>query len=188
MFNSPYSENTWSFQRHRGRSEYSKLFFERNWFSIYSDGDGFFIAPVKVSAVTPVLSDHELSFIFNDEDTNVSGDTFNYETLMMNTPTTTSTLSLLVPSLSSFPTVVSSDFSSEKEKRKYRQAVAIPRYLEKRKRRVWVHDLMHPSRRKAALRRARNGGQFGVLTANFLSASELWRFPEEPPEWIQQHR
>jgi hypothetical protein len=52
-------------------------------------------------------------------------------------------------------------------KREYRQTIAIPRYLAKRSRRKWDKELMHPSRSIAAQRRARNGGQFGVVDAKF---------------------
>jgi hypothetical protein len=54
----------------------------------------------------------------------------------------------------------------------YRRAVAIPRYLEKRQRRKWDKELMHPSRSAAAHRRPRNGGQFGVVHGAFKPASE----------------
>lgn len=55
----------------------------------------------------------------------------------------------------------------------YRRVVAIPRYLNKRMRRVWKHSLMHPSRSAAAHRRPRNGGQFGPVNAKFVCATDL---------------
>jgi len=55
----------------------------------------------------------------------------------------------------------------------YRREVAIPRFMEKRKRRNWERDLMHPSRSEAALRRPRMGGQFRLASFRFLPSSEL---------------
>jgi hypothetical protein len=63
--------------------------------------------------------------------------------------------------------------SSFGDSREYRQAVAIPRYLEKRSRRTWNHGLMHPSRSAAAHRRPRNGGKFDAVSAKFVSSTEL---------------
>mmetsp|Transcript_47468 Transcript_47468/g.95629 ORF Transcript_47468/g.95629 Transcript_47468/m.95629 type:complete len:143 (-) Transcript_47468:89-517(-) len=57
--------------------------------------------------------------------------------------------------------------------REYRRTVAIPRYLDKRKRRKWTRDLMHPSRSVAAHRRPRKGGKFGAVSAKFVSSIEL---------------
>lgn len=42
----------------------------------------------------------------------------------------------------------------------YRKYIAIPRYLEKRKKRIWKHDIMHLSRSKAAALKKRIGGKF----------------------------
>mmetsp|Transcript_13461 Transcript_13461/g.16025 ORF Transcript_13461/g.16025 Transcript_13461/m.16025 type:complete len:175 (-) Transcript_13461:234-758(-) len=90
------------------------------------------------------------------------------------------TLSLLIPSIptSNHQQVTNNNNSIEQNndnviktrkdmKRQYRQNVAIPRYLAKRKRRNWEKQLMHPSRSVAAQRRPRNGGQFGVVDARF---------------------
>ena len=57
--------------------------------------------------------------------------------------------------------------------REYRKNIAIPRYLAKRAQRNWNQGLMHPSRSEAAKRRPRNGGQFGVVTTNFVPAAAL---------------
>lgn len=101
-------------------------------------------------------------------------------------------LSSLIPSLSSMPLELNIAQSSSAipetklnialssgaipetkidAKRHYRQTVAIPRYLAKRKRRRWDKELMHPSRSEAAHRRKRNGGQFSVTAATFLPVS-----------------
>lgn len=56
----------------------------------------------------------------------------------------------------------------------YRRYVAIPRYLDKKKRRRWGKELMHPSRSAAAHRRNRNGGQFSVVrAARFMPVTEM---------------
>jgi len=44
----------------------------------------------------------------------------------------------------------------------YRQNVAIPRYLEKRKKRKWEKKLMYPSRKLAADNKIRNFGKFSI--------------------------
>jgi len=91
-------------------------------------------------------------------------------------------LSSLIPSLPPKPSQLNVVPSSntpktmKDAKRHYRQTVAIPRYLAKRKRRRWDKELMHPSRSAAAHRRKRNGGQFDVTAARFLPVS----FPDCP--------
>lgn len=57
-------------------------------------------------------------------------------------------------------------------KKHYRKNVAIPRYLEKRQKRKWGKELMHPSRSVAAQRRPRVGGQFGVVDARFTPCKQ----------------
>ena len=79
---------------------------------------------------------------------------------------------LTVPSLSALHCRARALTKAEIAKR-YRAQVAIPRYLAKRARRVWTKELMHPSRSAAAMRRPRNGGQFGVVPTNFVPASAL---------------
>lgn len=83
-----------------------------------------------------------------------------------------SQLSLMVPILGGLARrpLVGKSASATTE---YRRLVAIPRYLEKRKRRKWTKELMHPTRSTAAHRRLRNGGQFGRVTASFKPASEI---------------
>ena len=76
-----------------------------------------------------------------------------------------------VPSLSA--NTPRKPLSQTEAARKYRELVAIPRYLEKRSRRKWVRGLMHPSRSAAAHRRQRIGGKFGLVSKN----------PESP--WIE---
>ena len=76
---------------------------------------------------------------------------------------------LKVPSLRAKPRLL----TKVETARQYRKEVAIPRYLAKRARRNWTPGLMHPSRSVAAKRRPRNGGQFGVVSANFVPASAL---------------
>jgi membrane protein DedA with SNARE-associated domain len=63
--------------------------------------------------------------------------------------------------------------------------VAIPRYLAKRARRVWDHDLMHPTRSDAAHRRPRNGGQFGAVVARFIPAAHFNSL--RPPQHGELH-
>jgi hypothetical protein len=51
----------------------------------------------------------------------------------------------------------------------YRKTVAIPRYLEKRQRRIWDHShTVHPSRSNCAKMRARHGGKFLSYTYRFV--------------------
>jgi hypothetical protein len=93
--------------------------------------------------------------------------------VMLKTTTTTTTtpatwrskLSLLIPvvgesggAVARKPVVTKAAVAAD-----YRKRVAIPRYLDKRLRRKWEKELMHPSRSAAAHRRPRNGGQFGVV-------------------------
>ena len=70
---------------------------------------------------------------------------------------------LSVPTLAGRPRL-----TRAQEAKAYRARVAIPRYLAKRARRNWdQRPLMHPTRSVAALRRARNGGQFRAVPDTF---------------------
>lgn len=69
------------------------------------------------------------------------------------------------------PTISKLSVIGEDPRRQYRRNVAIPRYLDKKKRRKWDHELMHPSRSSAAHKRQRNGGQFSVGQDQFTPAT-----------------
>lgn len=63
--------------------------------------------------------------------------------------------------------------ASRNDKRHYRQTVAIPRYLEKRKRRKWEREIMHKSRSEAAFKRPRKTGKFHRVGPVFVPVAQL---------------
>ena len=52
--------------------------------------------------------------------------------------------------------------------KRYRQEIAIPRYVAKRSRRGWKKGLMHPSRSLAAYKRQRSAGKFEKMADGFI--------------------
>lgn len=118
--------------------------------------------------------------LMNDVSASVTLDEFGFDFFPVNAPAPAkmvqqpalSKLSMMIPvvcldHLSKKPLVTKAGTAAE-----YRRSVAIPRYLDKKLRRKWTKELMHPSRSAAAHRRPRNGGQFGVVHAVFKAVGE----------------
>lgn len=102
-----------------------------------------------------------------DDFTNVIFGTAPAASVVVKKPSAPKSTRLRIPTLPCRRPIVGKERTvGEDPRRQYRREVAIPRYLEKKKRRIWEHGLMHESRSRVAFRRARNGGQFSVAEKN----------------------
>jgi hypothetical protein len=64
--------------------------------------------------------------------------------------------------------------------REYRRETAIPRYLEKKLRRKWSHELIHPSRSRDAYGRPRTAGKFGRQAPSAAGEDSFGDFELKP--------